>query len=188
MLVAGTLVVTATLLRKPRAIHADEADADATDDLATLQPFSPAHPLAAFGFSDADGHALTLADYKGRGVVLNFWASWCHPCVEELPSLDALARTVQDAGIVVLAVSSDHGGAATVRSFYDSHGIRALPVLLDDGMRAGHALGLRGIPTTLLIDVAGREVARFEGGANWSSAASVAKIKRLIAPEQAGQR
>ena len=135
--------------------------------------------LPALHFTAADGSARSLADYAGRVVVLNFWATWCVPCVAEMPALDALSRTAAGAGIAVLAVSLDRTGAAAVTPFYAAHGIRNLPVLLDPHSGAMTALGLDGIPTTLVIDRSGREVARIQGPVRWDSAEAIAVIGRL---------
>ncbi len=130
-------------------------------------------------FTGADGAEHGLADYAGRGVVLNLWATWCVPCVAEMAALDELARRAPD-GIAVLALSSDRGGAAAAQRFYGEHGIRTLPVLLDPRGAAARALGARGIPTTVLIDRAGQERARVEGAADWGAPGSVEAIRKLL--------
>ena len=165
---AGTVAVAAPL-GKPRA--------------QSLQGIDALHALPQprkldLQFTTADGAARTLADYAGKGVVLNMWATWCVPCVRELPSLDALAKLVAGDGIVVLPVSSDHGGAAAVQRFYQDHGIVNLPVLLDPMGEMSRGLNVRGIPTTLLIDKAGQEVGWLEGSADWSSADAVTVVKK----------
>jgi thiol-disulfide isomerase/thioredoxin len=129
-------------------------------------------------FTGADGSTHSLAEYAGKGVVLNLWATWCVPCVREMPALDGLAKLVAPDGIVVLPVSSDHGGAAAVQRFYSEHGIKNLPVLLDPMGTLAHALNVRGIPTTLLIDKDGQEVGWLEGSADWSSADAVTVVRR----------
>lgn len=135
--------------------------------------------VPALVFRTAEGAERSLQDYLGHGVVLNLWATWCGPCVEEMPSLDAMAAAVAGAGVAVLPLSSDRGGAAAVERFYAGRGIRNLPVLLDPGGAGARALGAGGLPTTLLIDKAGRELARVEGGADWGSAAAIAMVRRL---------
>lgn len=166
---AGTLAA-ALLPRKPHAASA----------LADVKPISPAgEALPPFTIRLPDGTDRTIADYTGRGVVLNLWATWCVPCVAEMPALDALAAAVASSGVVVLPISSDRGGVAAVQAFYQSHGITHLPVLLDPSSAAAHALGAHGIPTTLLIDKIGTERARMEGGAAWDSPAAIAMVKRL---------
>ncbi len=131
-------------------------------------------------FTTADGTVHTLADYAGQGVVLNLWATWCVPCVAEMPALDALARLVARDGVAVLTLSSDRGGAPPVERFYREKGIQTLPVLLDQRGDAARTLGARGIPTTLLIDRSGKERGRLEGAADWASADSVSVIRKLI--------
>jgi thiol-disulfide isomerase/thioredoxin len=167
---------------KPACPAASRALADklrplAEGDLAALA-VSPV-PAPALGFTDANGAKLTLADFKGRALVLNLWATWCVPCVAELPALATLATLVADDGIAVVPLSSDRGGAGVVAAFFASHGIAGLPVLLDENGAAGRALETRGVPTTIIIDRARRERARLEGAADWASPAAVATIRRL---------
>jgi thiol-disulfide isomerase/thioredoxin len=135
--------------------------------------------LPDFQWRLADGTVKTIADYAGKGVVLNLWATWCAPCVAEMPSLDALALAVRSSNAVVLPLSSDRGGAAAVERWYSSHDIKNLPILLDPTGAAARALGARGIPTTILIDAAGHERGRLEGGADWSSPQSITMVKAL---------
>ena len=150
-----------------------------------LQPIASlrAHPpstLPELHFTGADGSTRPLAAYVGKGVVLNFWATWCVPCVSEMPALDALSRMLAASGISVLAVSLDHGGADAVKPFYAGHDIRSLPLLLDPHSEAMTALKLEGIPTTLVIDRHGREVARIEGPVRWDAPDAPAVIGRLV--------
>ena len=125
-----------------------------------------------------DGTVRTIADYAGKGVVLNLWATWCVPCVAEMPALDAMAAAVRP-DVVVLPLSSDRGGAAAVQRFYQQHGVKNLPILLDPTGAVVRALGARGIPTTLLIDAEGRERGRLEGGADWDSDKTVSMVRLL---------
>ena len=152
--------------------------------MAALKPVSPPAPLPAFGFTDADGHALTLATYPGvagHGAVLNFWATWCPPCVAEMPSLAALAHALAPAGIPVLTVSADRGGAPTVQAFFRAHAVDGLPILLDQASTAVHALALVGLPTTLVIGPDGFERGRLEGSADWGSPAAAARVRAMLA-------
>ncbi len=143
----------------------------------------PGPPLPEFSFTDGDGARKGLADFAGRGVVLNLWATWCPPCVAEMPALDRLQAAVAAEGITVLPLSSDRGGAAQVRPFYAARGIARLGVWLDPAGAAGRALGARGLPTTVLVDGRGRERARLEGAAEWDAPEMLAAIRRLLGPE-----
>ena len=131
-------------------------------------------------FNAADGTQTSLADHAGRGVVLNFWATWCAPCVREMPELDTLKADLQNDGIDVVAVSMDRGGHPVIADFYKKTGIRHLAPLHDPKNAAGRALGVQGLPTTLIIDLKGREVARIVGIHTYDSAETKAYLKRCI--------
>ena len=140
----------------------------------------PAVPAPMVEWTTADGTTRTLADYAGQGIVLNFWATWCVPCVAEMPALDALAGLVGPERIAVLALSSDRGGARAVERFYAERGIRTLAVLLDPRGATARAFGSKGIPTTVLLDRAGQERARVEGAVDWALPASVSRLREVV--------
>jgi thiol-disulfide isomerase/thioredoxin len=169
--VAGTLA-GASLVRKSWAEEELRSFADA---LVATRPPKAVPPIRIL---TAGGATRTLADYAGQGVVLNLWATWCVPCVAEMPALDKLAAALSGDRIAVLPLSSDRQGAKLVDAFFFTHGVRTLPVLLDPDGEAAQALGARGIPTTLIIDRAGREVGRTEGAIDWSAAAE--GVRRLV--------
>jgi thiol-disulfide isomerase/thioredoxin len=148
--------------------------------LPKLSPDDPPLPLPPLRLVAADGSAHGLADFAGQGLVLNCWATWCIPCVAEMPALAGLAAHLTGDRIAVIPLSSDRGGKDAVGKFYREHEITGLPIWLDPDGDAVHALKLRGIPTTLIIDRQGRERGRVEGAADWASAESVAKIKALV--------
>lgn len=168
----GGVAATSAMLALPRQGSAASG---------TLVEVVPRRALADAAFRDADGAERRLADFAGKGLVVNLWATWCPPCVEEMPALDRLARQVRGEGIEVLALSQDRGGAEAVRRFYGRLGIRHLGVWLDPRGAAGRAWGARGLPTTLIVDRAGREAARLEGITEWDAARMVARIRALVA-------
>lgn len=153
--------------------------------LGALRPLPAGTHLPPIRFFSPSGEAMTLADYRGQGIVLNLWATWCGPCVAELPTLQQLALHLAGDGIVVLPVSSDAGGAPTVRAFYDSHGIDHLPVLTDPHGAILSAWNIPGIPTTVIFDRAGIPRARLIGGADWGTA-EAAKLVRSYAGPRVG--
>ena len=152
------------------------------------QPVMPLHEaprqLLSPPFVDGDGRGLTLADFHGRVVLLNLWATWCVPCREEMPTLDRLQARLGGEDFHVLSLSIDRAGLDPVRRFYEEIGIRHLGVYLAEDMRAMLALGAYGLPTTLLIDREGREIARRVGPAEWDSPEAVAQFESIIARRQ----
>ncbi len=130
-------------------------------------------------FTDAEGRVLDFTTFRGRGLVVNFWATWCPPCVAEMPALDRLHAMVARDGIEVLALSNDRGGRAQVEPFYQRTGLRNLGIWLDPRGATGRALEIRVLPTTLIIDRRGLEVGRLTGEAAWDQPEVVATIRRL---------
>lgn len=128
---------------------------------------------------DADEAKATLADAKGKPILVNLWAIWCAPCVKELPTLDALSRK---AGAPrVIAVSEDVGERPSVEAFLESHGIKDLEAWRDPKMNLTGAIGVEVMPTTVYYDSSGKEVWRYIGDLDWSSD----EAARLLA--EAGQ-
>ena len=129
---------------------------------------------------DGDGRNLTLADFEGRVVLLNIWATWCPPCREEMPTLDALQARLGGSDFHVLPLSIDRAGLEPVRRFYRETDIRNLDLYIAEDTRAMLALAVVGLPTTILIDRMGRELGRLAGPAEWNSPEAVAQISALI--------
>jgi len=147
-----------------------------------LEPHGQRVVPAPADFFSAAGERRTIADFRGRGLVINMWATWCPPCVEEMPALDRLAGLTRGEGIEVLALSQDRGGAAVVREFFKQHGIQHLGLWLDPRGAAARAWRARALPTTLVVDRAGLEAARLEGVAAWDAPAMIQQIRRLVEP------
>ncbi|MBI3709592.1 MAG: TlpA family protein disulfide reductase [Proteobacteria bacterium] len=157
------------------------ADAPFRGSFAAFELHAEPRPVPAVAFVDPAGGAHALADFHGRVVLLNFWATWCAPCVEEMPSLDRLQAELGDRDLVVLALSVDRGGYAEVGPFLDRLQVAHLARYLDAKSAAMRAFGVRGLPTSVLIDRQGREVGRLEGPADWHAAAIQAFIRSYFA-------
>jgi len=138
-------------------------------------------------FTDAAGTVRHFAQWRGRALVVNFWATWCPPCVAEMPALDRLHAALAREGIEVLALSNDRGGAAVVAPFYQRTGLRHIGIWLDPRGATGRALGVRVLPTTIILDRRGAEVARLLGDAEWDRADVIAAIRRLAGPARSDQ-
>ena len=145
----------------------------------------PPRPLPEFGFTDAEGQPRRVADFAGKGLIVNFWATWCVPCVAEMPALDRAQAALEADGILVLPLSSDRGGKPVVEKFYAEKGISRLGLWLDPRGAAGRALGIRGLPTTVVVDRAGRECARLEGAAEWDKPEMLEQLRRIFGPAPA---
>jgi thiol-disulfide isomerase/thioredoxin len=149
-------------------------------EIANFQPTRPAQPTPLEPFFDADDKARTFADYRGKGLVVNFWATWCAPCVKEMPHLDRLNALLKGEGIEVLPLSADRAGIRVVRPFYEKIGLKTLPILIDKETKVTRAFGIKGLPTTVLVDREGREVGRVVGIADWDSPAMVAFLRGCL--------
>lgn len=147
----------------------------------TAQP-SP-KPLPELQLQDAEGRPRTLADYRGKVVLLNYWATWCAPCIEEMPALDRLQARLGGDGFAVVPVSVDKESRESVLAFLDRLNVARLGTLLDRSGASMRALAIRGLPTTILVDREGREVGRLEGAAAWDSEAAEALIRHYLAPK-----
>ena len=124
-----------------------------------------AEPAAVF--TDPDGKPVKLADFAGKPLLVNLWASWCAPCVKELPTLDQLARSGR---VRVLALNQDTGPHASVVAFLQAHKIATLEPYQDDKMAMSAALGPDTVlPTSILYDSSGKEVWRYVGDLDWTS-------------------
>ena len=108
-----------------------------------------------------------LNTFKGQFLLVNFWATWCSPCIREMPSLDRLAKKMAVKNLVVLAVSEDDGNPAQVKIFVDKLKLRSLTVLYDTRKLGSNDFGVRGIPSTFLVSPKGKILASLEGSAVW---------------------
>ncbi len=132
-------------------------------------------PAAATTFQDADGKDHTLADFKGKVLLVNFWATWCAPCVEEMPTLDKLQASLGGDNFAVLAISQDKDGAKVAAPFAKEQGWKNIALYVEPATQFMREAKLRGLPTTILVDRQGREVARLEGENAWD-APEISKI------------
>lgn len=121
-------------------------------------------------FQNPDGGEISLAEFKGTPVLLNLWATWCAPCVKELPTLNALAHTRdKDGTLGVIAISQDSGPQGSVEAFLEKLKVDDLGAYHDPKMALSGALNAQVLPTTILYDADGKEVWRYVGDLDWTS-------------------
>lgn len=175
----GALALTASAAA---ALEPADLEASRVGALKKLEITAAAPPVEDVAFLGPDGAALTLADFSGRVVVLNYWATWCPPCLKELPSLDRLAAALAAEGladrVAVLAVSVDMGDGAKPAAWLAKNGVENLPLHHDPTFAGPKRIRARGLPTTLIVGPQGRELARFEGDTEWDAAEVVAMLRR----------
>jgi len=163
----------------------DVGDDEAPSEIGGIENFIAADEVKALPlvpFLDEKGHRLTLEKFRGKVVVLNIWATWCGPCIKEMPTLDRLQRQLEEVGVVVVALSLDSGGPSAVRAFYEEHGIEELEVYVDPTMQAQAGLHVIGMPTTILIDKDGNERGRLVGPAEWDEARAADLVLSAAVP------
>lgn len=150
--------------------------------MAAIQKLMPSDPkpLPPLNFTDAEGKPYDLGAFSGQAVLINLWATWCAPCVKEMPALDRAQEVLKAEGWVVLPLSSDRGGKPQVESFYQRTGLKNLGIWLDPKGECARAVKARGLPTSLVVDREGREVARLEGEAEWDSPAMLEALRKLV--------
>lgn len=151
--------------------------------LAKLKAADPQAAPVTEPFYTAGGAPVAVTEVaRGRGAVVNLWATWCAPCIKEMPQLDALKAELAKSGIAVIVVSQDRGGLDVVKPFFDRQGYRNLSIHLDPKGGFARANKVRGLPTTIIYDADGREKGRIEGVAEWD-APDVAEFIRACLPK-----
>jgi peroxiredoxin len=141
-------------------------------------------PARAFTVPTPTGSTLQLTDLRGKVVMVNFWATWCPPCLEEMPSIQRLYDRFKADGFVVVALSIDNQGGYVVTSFVKEHKL-TFSIGLDPKMKVADAYGVRALPSTFIIDRQGRMVAMALGPREWDGASAHALIQALLAPGKA---
>ncbi|NDF12650.1 MAG: TlpA family protein disulfide reductase [Proteobacteria bacterium] len=152
----------------------------------TKPPYTP-KALPDFYIYDTADKPLRISDFKGKVVLLNFWATWCNPCVKEMPDLDKLQKDYANRGLVVITASQDMQGMSIVDGFFSTHKLNNLTPYVDKDSFAFSSLGLSGLPSTLLIDANGKEAVRMSGFIDWSSVPARTVIDDLLKRAKAGK-
>lgn len=174
------LVYTALLLGANAALAGEGAAALAQGDMQKLV-FAEAKALPEIGIVDAADQPRALTEFKGKWMVLNFWATWCAPCRHEMPSLDRLAAAMPE--IAVVPVATGRNSVVGIQKFFTEAGVTSLPVLRDPKSELARNMAIFGLPVTVIVNPEGEEVARLIGDAEWDSADAKAVLAALVAGE-----
>jgi peroxiredoxin len=132
-----------------------ETEAKSTQPVAeSTPPKTGGNPAPAFTLQDLNGNNVSLADFKGKVVILDFWATWCPPCIKEIPDFIDLYDQYKDKGFAMVGISLDQAGIGVVKSFVEKYKVN-YPILMADGQIHNKYGGITGIPTTFVIDPEG---------------------------------
>lgn len=169
-----------------QAAQAQIVDAAAVGELAAVNGTGEGRGYADMAFKSADGTEMTLGDFSGKALLVNFWASWCVPCREEMPALDAIATEYNSDKFQVVPINLDigEGGLAKAEEFLAEGQFKNLPLYADNTFAAFDRLKREavavGLPATLLLDPEGCELAVLQGPAEWHSKDGKAVVEALI--------
>ena len=141
--------------------------------------FEPGNPAPDFNLPDLEGTMVSIADYKGKIVLLNIWATWCPPCVEEMPSMENLYKKLSKDGFEILAISIDASGAETVSAFIHQHNL-SFTVLVDPEGTIRSLYHTTGIPESTIIDKNGNIVEKIIGPRDWDGNEAVRYFRQLM--------
>ena len=171
------LVAAAAIALLPLAVSIQSAGAQAPAGFVVHE--SP-RPVPEIQFENGQGEAMSLADFRGKVVLLNIWATWCAPCRREMPTLERLQAELGGSNFEVVALSLDRKGRPVVEEFYEELGLQNLAMYVDESGAAQRALNVLGLPTTLLLDRDGNEIGRLLGPAEWDSPEMVSFIRGYV--------
>ncbi|MGB1235565.1 MAG: TlpA disulfide reductase family protein [Planktomarina sp.] len=151
-----------------------------TGDMRKLQFSAAPAPAAQTPFFAEDGSELTMANYEGKVVVLNFWATWCAPCRKEMPHLQELQAELGGDNFEVVTIATGRNEPAAMKAFFDEIRVDNLPLHRDPKSALARQSGVLGLPVTLILDREGNELARLQGDADWASDSAKTIIVALV--------
>ena len=158
--------------------------AAAEDELSySFARIDPPQSVPDFSLPDMDGELHTLSDYRGKVVLINFWATWCPPCRREMPALEKLYDTLADEAFAVLAINQWEDADHVFAYMGDLNVFPSFPILFDPESRVSAEFGVKGLPTSFLLDRQGRVVYRAVGGRAFDHPEVEQIIRKLLASE-----
>ncbi|PIB23236.1 hypothetical protein BFP76_09480 [Amylibacter kogurei] len=148
-------------------------------DAVNFQLHDEPKPVTDIAFLDADESPIHLGEFIGKTIVLNFWATWCAPCVAEMPSLDKLQATLGSDEFKVITVAAGRNPLPMIEKFFERENLTNLPKYRDPKMTFASAMGVRGLPVTVIINPNGNEIARANGEAVWDSPEMITLLRKI---------
>jgi thiol-disulfide isomerase/thioredoxin len=166
-------------------VAAETADVAALEalrdgDMKKLNFHSEPQPVSAQPFTTWEGGEGRLADYAGKYVVLNFWATWCAPCRKEMPQLSQLQADMGGEAFEVVTIATGRNPPQAMQRFFDEIGVDNLPLHMDPKQQLAREMAVMGLPITLILNPEGQEIARMRGDADWSSDSAKAIVAALV--------
>lgn len=174
------LIYTAVLAGANGALADPDFEALREGSMKKLVFHSEAQDVSDAVFFAEDGSEMSLGDLKGQYTLLNFWATWCAPCREEMPSLNALQKEFGGEAFQVVTVATGRNQPAAIDRFFDDEEIDALPKHTDPKQKLARGMFVLGLPITVILDEEGKEIARLRGDADWYSESARAIVAALI--------
>ncbi|EIE52517.1 redoxin [Salipiger aestuarii] len=182
-LALALLYTAAAALANPATADIASADALRDGDMKKLNFHSEAKPAGDADFTTFEGAPLNLTDWRGKWVLVNFWATWCAPCRKEMPALAELQRDLGGDSFEVVTIATGRNPPPAMQQFFDEIGVDNLPLHRDPKSGLARQMGVLGLPISVILNPDGDEVARLQGDADWQSDSARAVLSALILPE-----
>ena len=179
-LLSALLYTALITVANPGAADMSEIENLRTGDMRKLIFHSAPMEGSVVPFLHENGSEMTLADYEGQYVVLNFWATWCAPCRKEMPHLSALQTRMGGDAMQVVTIATGRNARPAMERFLDEIGVENLPLHTDARQALARSMGVLGLPATIILDPQGFEIARMQGEADWSSESAVSIMQALL--------
>lgn len=168
------------------AADLDTLNALRDGDMKKLNFHAQAKDVSKTPFTTEAGDSMTLADYQGKHIVLNFWATWCAPCRLEMPMLSDLQTELGGEGFEVVTIATGRNAPPAMKTFFDEIGVSNLPLHRDPKGQLAREMGVFGLPITVILDPEGKEIARLRGDAHWNSESAKVILTTLIEGKAGG--
>ena len=175
------LVLYLALSLGANAAAAADLEALKAGDMRKLVVFEEPLPTPELPFVDETGTERSLNEFRGKVIVLNFWATWCAPCRKEMPQLAALQDAMGGDDLQVVTIATGRNPRPAMEAFLDEIGVENLPLHTDARQNLARSFGVLGLPVTIVLDREGQEIARLQGDADWTSESAQAILAAVLA-------